>query len=127
MIKFNQAKANIINSYSRDIEFFLSNYNIGYESIIGIERYCLLETSSQSFVDILNRFRPNCDGIYLNIGLNSHSMMLTIENDKAYKPIFTVFDSNIGVYHFTDKQKLMEFFNQLAAIYTVKKQLITTI
>ncbi|QLK88497.1 hypothetical protein E3U36_11455 [Arsenophonus endosymbiont of Aphis craccivora] len=33
-----------------------------------------------------------------------------------------VFDSNIGVYHFTDKQKLMEFFNQLAAIYAVKKQ-----
>lgn len=122
LIKFNQAKANIINSYSRDIEFFLSNYNIGYESIIGIERYCLLETSSQSFVDILNRFRPNCDGIYLNIGLNSHSVMLTIENDKDHKPIFTVFDSNIGVYHFTDKQKLMEFFDQLAAIYVVKKQ-----
>ncbi|MFS1563150.1 MAG: hypothetical protein ACL7AX_05685 [Candidatus Arsenophonus phytopathogenicus] len=110
LIKFNQAKANIINSYSKDIEFFLSNYNIGYESIIGIERYCLLETSSQSFVDILNRFRPNCDSIYLNIGLNTHSVMLTIENDKDHKPVFTVFDSNVGVYHFTDKQKLMEFF-----------------
>lgn len=77
----------MINLYSKDIEFFLSNYNIGYESIIGIERYCLLEISSQSFVDILNRFRSNCDGIYLNIGLNSHSVMLTIENDKDHKPV----------------------------------------
>ncbi|WGL97636.1 hypothetical protein QE177_10530 [Arsenophonus sp. aPb] len=122
LLKFKQAKTNVINSYSKDIEFFLSNYNIGYDNITGIERYCLLEASSQTFADILDRFRANSDGIYLNIGLKAHSVMLTIENDNNHKPIFTLFDSNTGVYHFTDKQKLTEFFNQLASIYAVEKQ-----
>lgn len=122
LLKFKQAKANVINSYSKDIEFFLSNYNIGYDNITGTECYCLLETSSQSFADILDRFRPNSDGIYLNIGLKAHSVMLTLENGEDHKPVFTVFDSNAGVYRFTDKQKLTEFFNQLAFIYDVEKQ-----
>ncbi|HGJ5875599.1 MAG TPA: hypothetical protein ACHBX0_03340 [Arsenophonus sp.] len=49
-------------------------------------------------------------------------MILAIENDNNNNPIFTLFDTNIGAYHFTEKQKLAEFFNQLASIYNVDKQ-----